>query len=74
MQKPHFYERSIKTESIDLGLRAIIQWIYRDGYCERYACGLFAMSHADCSQCPMRIVRNVPCKMYMMARESQLKR
>ena len=44
MQKPHFYERSIKTESIDLGLRAIIQWIYRDGYCE---------------QCPIQIVRNV---------------
>ena len=37
-------------------------------------CGLFAMSHPDCSQCPMQIVRNVPYKMYMMARESQLKR
>ena len=37
-------------------------------------CRLFAMSHADCSQCPIQIVRNVPCKMYMMARESQFKR
>ena len=31
-------------------------------------------THADCSQCPMRIVCKVPCKMYMMARESQFKR
>ena len=63
--KTAFLERSIKKYTIDSGLRAIIQWIYRDGYCEQSTCisftvpcRLFAMSHADCSQCPMQDVHD----------------